>query len=339
MLSLIADQIRNRFFLDWSFYFKMKKPAQINHMIMVKCKRYLIFFFADQAAVPFAVSKATSIEGFFQSMNREYERIQHFRKNMPEFFRKRVPELLFRLDSEDESALVMAHVPGKTIDAHLTMKKLNGSIPENMNMMEKVTRCWEEFMSGSDSQKPFTDQFIKEYVSKVEDSFFSYYKDEARMEFEFQEIKNKALELCSSSAWSGAVHGDFWKENLLFDEERQDFFLIDWEKSRQYGFPLFDMFLFCLTYLPEDHFLRSCLAPDVEIDGISRQLRNMLRHSVAKLSIDRVHAGIMLELFLFEMCVQGPIYYGGIFDADYAWKKRLDFFLANKSSILNNCFH
>ena len=334
MRTIIADHIIKKFSKDWFLWFDGKKPESINYMTIFKSKKALILFFADNSDEPFSIAKLAFVDGPVETLIKEHDNLQYLEHIMPDFYKKRVPQLFFKIKSEEGFALVFSHIKGKTLDAYIVSNKIDMNVKENLKILNKSLQCWEEFTLTS-NKIYLTDEWIKDYIYSIENVFTKNFRRDILLLKEFNSLKDKILKLSTENTALGPVHGDFWKGNLIINDDSK-ISMIDWEKSKKFGFPIFDIYLFLFTYLPDNIFMHSLLLPCEKLDEMNRFLRNILLQSIIKLSLNRLHAIFMLKLFLYEMCIQGPLYYGEPIRADNDWKNRLTFFFDNKNVIIDN---
>lgn len=334
--SNIINKATDELLKNWSNYFSTVKPSKIYHLIFKKGERELMVFFKDKSSTPFAVGKASRINDSYTSFCSEYDTLYYFHANMENFSKERTARPLFKIELNDHAVIVFTHISGRTIGTILENNAFQDDINANKNLINCVENCWEEIDSISHDNVLLTEEYIDEYFLCRQEYIKLSFGNIEGLVAEFNKLKVVFSKLCCNKIKLGPTHGDFWKDNLIYDGNKV--FVIDWEKYNSLGFQIFDIYLFCYTYMFNGEFIDKCCQPAYKLDGIDKLIREMLRKAATTLCLDNDQAAIMFELFMFEMCVQGQLYYGKktIFDDD--WKLKLMDFIDNKDTIFSQCF-
>jgi len=334
--SNIIDKSTNELLHNWFDYFSTDKPAAIYHLIVKKGQRDLIAFFKDNSSAPFAFGKASCINGSYASFCREYDNLQSFHSKEVPFFKGRTARPLFKIEFGGHAVIVLSHIPGRSVGALSENKAFQDDVNANKSLIDSVEKCWKEIGSIIDNNVLLTEEYIEEYFLRRRKCIQLSFTDNEHLLSEFNKLKTLFQKLCCGKTRLGPVHGDFWKDNLIFDGK--NLFVIDWEKFNLSGFPIFDIYLFCFTYKSNGTFIDKCCQPIIELDETDKLIRTTLRNAALTLCLDNAQAALMFELFIFEMSVQGHLYYAKKVEPDDQWKLKLLHFIDSKETIFRECF-
>jgi len=331
--TIFLDQIIKIFFKDWYKYFDFEKPLKINYILInTEVKKIFVYFIANKSRVPFSFAKIALNNGPNDSLKREYRNAKEFEKIMPEFFKKRVPKILFKIDNEEGTALISSFVNGDKINSYRSNYNISAS-KKNKKIINDIFCCWKEFNS-TNKKVTISIYELNKYFENIENKFKIKLSSNKYLTNELNNFKKELFSLSDSMLSHGPVHGDFWRDNIIVKND--NIYIIDWEKSKLNGFPIFDIYLFCFTYFDDDSFMYNFVKSYDQLSEINRLLRYIMFNAINYLSYNKYQALIMMELFLYEMCVQGYLYYDKSTRADFDWRNRLNFFLKNKKLIKDN---
>lgn len=333
----IVVAVKQKILQKWSNNFKLGKPEDMFFLIVKRGPRKMLFLFADNLSIPFACAKLTSTGDSYSAFLREFTELQYLQKEASDYCKASVPRPLFKIECGEELAIVMSYIDGKAISPSRIKGLKLSNFGKDRKIIQKVYCWWKSFLEPSYKKIQFDKQSFIERLNINEVHFFTSFPNDMRMGKEFSYLKGKLEQLHETNTWLGPVHGDFWKGNMLYKDK--NIHVIDWERSKKNGLPIFDLFLFCATFYDENDMIQAFSKTFIENTNCSLIIREMLRNAIAYLCLDSVLAKIMFEVFLIEMCVQGHIHYNKKIKFDVEWKARLDFFLDNKEIILSRNFN
>jgi hypothetical protein len=317
----------------WSDLSDLPRPRQLHYLSIIKGAHRLSFVFRENSAKPIACVKLISKKDHSAGLLNEFEKLKEIHSDPGDLLSRTTPRPFFKIQRGEELAIAMSYLAGKPVNpGQFRTKRLD----RDENMIRSIYQWWKLHQQNARAQRKFDKELFLQRLEKTESLFLNSFPHDTAARVGLAKLKSRLMETDSSETWFGPVHGDFWKENLLCDQ--QSIQVIDWERSESSGPPIYDLFLFLTTYYEHSDYVRLFAETYLEETDYNAVVKKTLREASEYLCLDGEMAGIMFELFLVEMCVQGPVYFKEKTSFDVQWKERLDFFRANKEPILENNF-
>jgi len=317
----------------WPQYFDKPRPKQLHSLAIVKGARKLSFVFRDNSAMPVACIKQISNKNHSEGLLNEFAKLKVIHSESDGKLSLTTPRPFFKVAQGEELAFAMSYLKGKPVDpGQFRADKLQ----RDAKMVRNIYQWWKLQQQNATSLMKFENGFFLERLERAESLFLNSFPHDVGMRDELAALKSSLMTTENPDTWFGPVHGDFWKGNLLFDEHTVQ--VIDWERYENNGLPIYDLFLFLTTFYEHGDYIRLFAETYLEETDYNALVKKILSEARDYLCLDEKLAGIMFEVFLIEMCVQGPVYFREKTSFDVQWKERLDFFLANKETILQNNF-
>ena len=212
--------------------------GSLRHLLVRGYSNLIIFFFLRNGKNPVAVAKIDRFKrGILAKENRVLSQIVKEPK-----ISKTVPDPIIYIDDRSGECIVESALPGMNLvrsknildRAYLDslMQGLCDWLVELQSLRGVTMFCTidEDMVS-----KLYGDmENVAEKKQSSRTIFKNYNKDIKRL---FGRIRGKSIP-------SVLLHGDFWADNILLDNGNIG--IVDWDKAEEKGFPVCDLFDFCL---------------------------------------------------------------------------------------------
>jgi hypothetical protein len=243
-----------------------------------------------------------------------------------------IPVPLLLLEESGESALLQKALVGRPL-----LHRLNGarSLAGTMRFrsaLDLAYEWWQACVESFANADPVSATCLQTVLADIGQRYEATFPDDERNRREFEVLRKKIGASDSSRMRSIPVHGDYWAGNLSLGKDRLH--VLDWERARKSGLPIFDIFLFVSTVFDDSRNGDGVGWWFGASDARSRSVAEVVRRALSFLNIERDMAIALFEMFLFDMSAQGLLHFGRKIKHDDTWKQRLDRFIENKRRIV-----
>jgi len=239
--------LKKKIFERWDgFDFDLDKPGDISFIqrgstwLRGNAKTVFILFRCGDR-FPFAVAKIVRDERYKDSIEREFQNLNHIRESASFGLLATVPRPLLLDQIEGKTVYLETALTGRSLSQILTEEPLFGKRKKVQSLFEKVCHWLKQFYADSHQKKTrFSHREVEKYILDPMDIFSSKFSLNAGEKKTIEKLKTDASQLEGQTLPLVCQHGDFGGGAVLV--RKNDIGVIDWEFFSEQNLPLFDLF-------------------------------------------------------------------------------------------------
>lgn len=200
-----------------------------------------VFYIFDQdTAAPVAVAKVTSQTG--NRLEQEYRTLMSIHEQSNEFASRTSPVPLGLIHRDGNTILFETFLAGRSI--YFEMRNLTQTATTIAAHFRMALDWLIAFQRPACAALTGTAEWKREHLRILEQCLpLCDLNVEVRKKMEFA---LQTLEAFEHEIPAAPLHGDFWAKNCIIQNEALK--VVDWDQFQRAGFPLFDAFLFAVSY-------------------------------------------------------------------------------------------
>lgn len=242
----MLNRLENYILSNWKTYgMSLDKPGRLFFLLMKRGKKKIWFLiFRENDRKPFLFAKTTRFAIDDYVLKRELENFSGFKTVIGNEGNFLVPDVFDCIDIKGHTAYVSNFIEGRKLDTNLK------HFPDNLTFVAEhiinMGRITEKNVDSFEKENNFLVSMIKDEVN-----VFLNYKQLSHSEqddlragiekiFDYDELEKKLTKTVFE-------HVDVGINNIMVTDNGK-FFLFDWEYSKGYGIPLYDLLFFVFHY-------------------------------------------------------------------------------------------
>lgn len=333
VISLISRRLSG----EWGAHWHGPAPLRISPLVIRKTQnRWIMVFFHDRSALPFALAKLTTHPGEFPSFFNEFSCLEYLDRSLGSGLAGSIPGPVFQVRHESVVANVEKMLHGRPVFSPAVWRLGRPFPPVFRSGVNLVLAWWMACVRRLGTQERDARDFMAGVFEALLRRVQTMYPGERDVADRIERLGKRFARSSGRGLVVAPVHGDFWQGNLL--KQGQGLKVFDWERSRIRGLPIFDIYFFCCTLAlgsGERDGFASCF---VKGDWLTGHIGHCIRRASSSLGLQRDEALDLFELFLYEMSTLAMTCFKRKFVHDDEWLDRAMIFRQYRERVASLIF-
>lgn len=305
----MLDSLNQKLLKDWDSYFPgIHKPRQIHYMGLpgsLQGETTSFMGFINPMIRPLFIVKVHRHQDAQVQVDNEEKILNHLHHS-PNLIQKSIPRLILCEKFNHKWFVVQSIVPGSPLKIESNSQG-HPHLEITKKHFELMIAWLKSYHDLTKNLSPWNEQkFIDIWTQKIDllQKNYSFENKECQV---LQNLINKLPNLAKNMQQWSFRHGDFCRQNILFDEHTHEMTIVDWTFAQDYSLPFHDLFFFLTTYFLQsmgsygiESFTKAFKFTFFDSNPYSQLVHDTISDFFTAIQIDTMNLNDFFFLFLIE---------------------------------------